>query len=69
MIKRYYICSINHKKQIEMRKSNYVSVGKNIYRDGSSYRVRVSVNGERQSRNCSSKREAVKVRNEMISER
>ena len=52
-----------------MRKSNYVSVGKNIYRDGSSYRVRVSVNGERQSRNCSSKREAVKVRNEMISER
>jgi len=50
-------------------KTSYVGVAKNIYRDGSSYRARVSVDGVRYSRNCSSKRAAIQWRNEMISER
>ena len=48
---------------------SYVSVAKNIYRDGSSYRARVSVDGIRYSRNCRTKREAIEWRNEMISDR
>ena len=48
---------------------SYASVAKNIYRDGSSYRARVSVNGIRESRNFRTKREAVQWRNEMIAER
>ena len=48
--------------------STYQRVGPNIYRDGSSYRVRVSVNGIRNSRNCSSKTEAVRWRNSMLAE-
>lgn len=49
--------------------ATYTSVAKNIYRDGSSYRARVSVNGIRESRNFRTKREAVQWRNEMIAER
>lgn len=49
--------------------NNYSSVAKNIYRDGSSYRARVSVNGIRSSRNFRTKREAVQWRNEMIAGR
>lgn len=48
---------------------NYSSVAKNIYRDGSSYRARVSVNGIRSSRNFRTKREAIQWRNEMIAGR
>lgn len=48
---------------------SYVSVAKNIYRDGSSYRARVSVDGIRYSRNCRTKREAIEWRNEMIADR
>ena len=48
---------------------SYASVAKNIHRDGSSYRARVSVNGIRESRNFRTKREAVQWRNEMIAER
>ena len=48
---------------------SYVNVAKNIYLDGSSYRVRVSVDGVRYSRNCSSKREAIQWRNQMLAER
>ena len=47
----------------------YTSVAKNIYRDGSSSRARVSVNGIRQSRNFGTKREAIQWRNEMIADR
>lgn len=47
----------------------YVSVAKNIYRDGTSYRARVSVNGIRESRNFRTKREAIQWRNEMIADR
>lgn len=49
--------------------ATYTSVAKNIYRDGSSYRARVSVNGIRESRNFRTKREAVQWRNEMIADR
>jgi hypothetical protein len=48
---------------------NYSSVAKNIYRDGSSYRARVSVNGVRSSRNFRTKREAIQWRNEMVAGR
>jgi hypothetical protein len=48
--------------------SNYARVAPNIYRDGSSFRVRVSVNGERRSRNLNSKTAAVRWRNEQLAE-
>ena len=62
----------NDRSQRSTQTSNdatYTSVAKNIYRDGSSYRARVSVNGIRESRNFRTKREAVQWRNEMIAER
>lgn len=49
--------------------SSYASVAKNIYRDGTSYRARVSVNGIRESRNFRTKREAIEWRNRMVAER
>lgn len=49
--------------------NGYQTVAKNIYRDGSSYRARVSVDGIRYSRNCRTKREAIEWRNEMIADR
>lgn len=48
---------------------SYQTVAKNISRDGSSYRARVSVNGIRESRNFSTRREAIEWRNQMINER
>lgn len=45
--------------------TTYVPVSDNIYHDGSSYRVRVSVNGTKYSKNFSSKRKAVQYRNEL----
>jgi hypothetical protein len=47
--------------------TTYVPVSDNIYHDGSSYRVRVSVNGTKYSKNFSSKRKAVQFRNELFS--
>lgn len=44
----------------------YSSVGKNIYFDGTSYRVRMILNGERYSKNLSSKRAAVMYRNSLL---
>jgi hypothetical protein len=41
--------------------TTYVPVSDNIYHDGSSYRVRVSVNGTKYSKNFSSKRKAISV--------
>ncbi len=46
--------------------TTYVPVSDNIYHDGSSYRVRVSVNGTKYSKNFSSKRKAVQFRNELM---
>ena len=47
-------------------KTTYVAVSNNIYHDGSSYRVRVSVNGQKYSKNFSSKRNAVTYRNQLL---
>ena len=44
----------------------YKSVGPNIYFDGTSYRVRMILNGERYSKNVSSKRAAVIYRNSLL---
>lgn len=44
----------------------YRSVGPNIYFDGTSYRVRMILNGERYSKNVSSKRAAVIYRNSLL---
>ena len=46
-------------------KTTYVPVSNNVYHDGSSYRVRVSVNGTKYSKNFSSKRKAITYRNEL----
>ena len=45
--------------------TTYVPVSDNIYHDGSSYRVRVRVNGETVSKNFSNKRKAISYRNEL----
>lgn len=47
------------------RKTNYTAVSNNIYFDGSSYRVRVSVNGTKHSKNFSSRKQAVAYRNQL----
>ena len=44
----------------------YQSVGPNIYFDGTSYRVRMIINGQRYSQNLSSKRKAVMYRNSLL---
>lgn len=44
----------------------YQPVGPNIYFDGTSYRVRVIVNGQRYSKNLTSKRAAVQYRNSIL---
>ena len=44
----------------------YQSVGPNIYFDGTSYRVRVIVNGQRYSKNLTSKKAAVQYRNSLL---
>ena len=47
--------------------TTYVPVSNNIYNDGTSYRVRVSVNGTKISKNFSSKRQAIAFRNSLLS--
>lgn len=47
-------------------KSTYVPVSSNVYFDGSSYRVRVSVDGTKYSKNFSSKRSAIQFRNQLL---
>jgi hypothetical protein len=46
--------------------TSYQAVSKNIYFDGTSYRVRVSVNGTKHSKNFSSKRNAIQYRNQLL---
>ncbi len=43
----------------------YVPVGDNVYYDGSSYRVRVCINGLKYSKNFHNKRQAIKYRNQL----
>ena len=47
-------------------KTTYVAVTSNVYFDGSSYRVRASVNGTKYSKNFSSKRNAISYRNQLL---
>ena len=46
--------------------TKYVPVSKNVYFDGSSYRTRVSVNGNRYSKSFPSKKKAIAYRNELL---
>lgn len=46
--------------------NTYEAVSKNIYFDGTSYRVRVSVNGTKHSKNFTSKRNAIQYRNQLL---
>jgi len=46
--------------------TTYVPVSSNIYHDGTSYRVRVSLNGKKYSKNFGSKRKAITFRNELL---
>lgn len=48
--------------------SNYTRTGNNVYYDGYSYRVRVSVNGVRVSKNFSSKKAALSFRKQLLQE-
>jgi len=53
------------KKRKSTPLTTYRSVGPNIYFDGTSYRVRMVVNGESYSKNLSSKKEALKYRSRL----
>jgi hypothetical protein len=48
-------------------KTTYVPVSNNVYFDGNSYRVRVSVEGTKFSKNFSNKRTAISYRNTLLS--
>lgn len=48
------------------RITKYTAVSNNIYFDGSSYRVRVTVDGEKHSKNFSSRKQAVAYRNQLL---
>lgn len=45
--------------------TTYVPIADNIYHDGSSYRVRVRVQGETVSKSFSNKRKAITFRNQL----
>jgi hypothetical protein len=47
-------------------KTTYVPVSNNVYHDGSSYRVRVSINGTKYSKNFSNKKTAITYRNQLL---
>jgi hypothetical protein len=47
-------------------KTTYVPVSNNVYHDGSSYRVRVSINGTKYSKNFSNKKTAITFRNQLL---
>jgi hypothetical protein len=47
-------------------KTNYEAVSNNIYHDGTSYRVRVSIDGTKYSKNFTSKKQAVQYRNQLL---
>jgi hypothetical protein len=55
-------------KRVQNNASNYTRTGNNIYFDGYSYRVRVSVDGVRYSRNFPTKKAAMEYRKRMLSE-
>jgi hypothetical protein len=46
--------------------THYKAVGKNIYFDGTSYRTRVTIDGERNSRSFPTKNKAIQYRNSLL---
>ena len=48
------------------RRTSYVAVSNNVYYDGTSYRVRVSKNGKKYSKNFTSKKQALAYRNQLL---
>ena len=54
-------------KTTRRTKTTYVPVSNNVYFDGNSYRVRVSVEGTKFSKNFSNKRTANSYRNTLLS--
>ena len=61
-IKSYSIQASSYKPT----KTVYIPVYHNIYHDGSSFRVRVTKNGKRTSKNFLRLREAVKFRRKLV---
>jgi hypothetical protein len=56
----------NKAKSLKTENNNYTRTGNNIYFDGYSYRVRVSVNGKRISKNFPTKAAAMRYRKELL---
>lgn len=54
------------RKATRKTSTTYVPVSNNIYHDGSSYRVRASINGTKVSKNFSNKRQAITFRNSLL---
>lgn len=52
--------------RVTRRGTKYTAVTNNIYFDGSSYRVRVSVDGTKFSKNFSSRKQAIAYRNQLL---
>jgi len=57
---------MRNKKTSSNQVTTYVPIADNIYHDGSSYRVRVRVEGETVSKNFSNKKKAVQFRNILL---
>lgn len=56
---------MNKKTNSRQTVTTYVPVSDNIYHDGYSYRVRVSVNGNKVSKNFRTKKDALAFRKEL----
>ena len=50
---------------MKKKKTDYEFVGENIYQTGTSYRVRIRIDGTQHSQNFNSKKAAIRWRNEM----
>ena len=66
MIMKKTTTSKMKKSAARRTKTTYVPVSNNVYFDGSSYRVRASVNGNKISKNFSNKRTAITFRNQLL---
>ena len=66
MIMKTTTTSKMKKSAARRTKTTYVPVSNNVYFDGSSYRVRASVNGNKISKNFSNKRTAITFRNQLL---
>ena len=66
MIMKTTTTSKMKKSAARRTKATYVAVTNNVYFDGSSYRVRASVNGSKVSKNFSNKRTAITFRNQLL---